>query len=228
MRLRVPNGAVARKRQATLLAPTALRMPTPTRDSSRRRQTGDVAAIRAALADGADPDARDAAGHTRAHGRHGRPPADAVRALIDAEADVDAQDAEARQPVPVRRRRGPARHPAGWRTRPAPTRRSPTATAGWRSSRRRSAGTSRSSATSWTRPTSTSTTSTSWAGPRCSRRSCCPTAGRRHQEIVAPADRARRGRGPGRRRRRPATGACASQGPEPRSWRCSRRPAPRP
>ena len=59
---------------------------------------GDAAAIRAALADGADPDARDAA----------RTPAlllatkaratDAVQALIDAEADVDAQDADRSNP----------------------------------------------------------------------------------------------------------------------------------
>ena len=55
---------------------------------------GDALAIRAALADGADPDARDDAGTpalmlaTRARA------AEAVRALIDAEADVDAQDAE--------------------------------------------------------------------------------------------------------------------------------------
>ena len=55
---------------------------------------GDPLAIEAALADGADPDARDAAGSpalmlatvARAPG--------AVRVLIDAEADVDAQDAE--------------------------------------------------------------------------------------------------------------------------------------
>jgi uncharacterized protein len=55
---------------------------------------GDTIAIRTALADGADPDARDADGTpalmlaTRARA------ADAVRALVDAEADVDAQDAD--------------------------------------------------------------------------------------------------------------------------------------
>ena len=55
---------------------------------------GDAAAIREALAEGGDPDARDAARTpalmlaTRARA------ADAVRALIDAEADVDAQDAD--------------------------------------------------------------------------------------------------------------------------------------
>lgn len=59
---------------------------------------GDAAAVRAALADGADPDARDEAGSpalmlaTIAHAPH------AVRALIDAEADVDAQDADRSNP----------------------------------------------------------------------------------------------------------------------------------
>ncbi len=55
---------------------------------------GDAVAIRAALADGADPDARDAEQTpalmlaTRARA------VDAVRALVDAEAEVDAQDAD--------------------------------------------------------------------------------------------------------------------------------------
>ena len=56
--------------------------------------SGNLRGLKSALADGADPDARDAAGTpalmlaTRAN----RP--DLVRALIDAEADADAQDAE--------------------------------------------------------------------------------------------------------------------------------------
>jgi uncharacterized protein len=70
----------------------------PPEDADERLLTaaaaGDALAIRAALADGADPDARDDAGTpalmlaTRARA------AEAVRTLIDAEADVDAQDAE--------------------------------------------------------------------------------------------------------------------------------------
>jgi ankyrin repeat protein len=55
---------------------------------------GDADGIRRTVTDGADPDARDSAGTpalmlaTRARS------ADAVRALIDAEADIDAQDVE--------------------------------------------------------------------------------------------------------------------------------------
>ena len=70
----------------------------PPSDADRRLLTaaaaGDVAAIGAALADGAKPDALDAAGTpalmlaTRARA------ADAVRALLDGEADPDAQDGE--------------------------------------------------------------------------------------------------------------------------------------
>jgi uncharacterized protein len=70
----------------------------PPSDADRRLLAaatgGDVAAITAALADGADPDARDPAGSpalmlaTRARA------ADAVRALLDAEADPDAQDGD--------------------------------------------------------------------------------------------------------------------------------------
>lgn len=54
----------------------------------------DVTAIRAALADGADPDARDAAGTPALMLATVARATNAVRALIDAEADVDAQDAE--------------------------------------------------------------------------------------------------------------------------------------
>src|SRR3954454_23569716 len=60
---------------------------------------GDVAAIGAALADGADPDARAADGTpatmiaTRGHHT------DALRALLDAGADVDAQDATLDNPL---------------------------------------------------------------------------------------------------------------------------------
>ncbi|HEX2469006.1 MAG TPA: ankyrin repeat domain-containing protein [Candidatus Limnocylindrales bacterium] len=70
----------------------------PPSDADRRllaaAAAGDVAAITAALAEGADPDARDAAGSpalmlaTRARA------ADVVGALLDAEADPDAQDGE--------------------------------------------------------------------------------------------------------------------------------------
>lgn len=55
---------------------------------------GDVVAIRQALADGADPDARDAAGSPALMLATVARAADAVRALIEAEADVDAQDAQ--------------------------------------------------------------------------------------------------------------------------------------
>ena len=55
---------------------------------------GDFVAIRKALADGADPDARDAAGAPALMLATVARAADAVRALIDAEADVDAQDAD--------------------------------------------------------------------------------------------------------------------------------------
>lgn len=60
---------------------------------------GDVGAIRAALADGASPDARDPEGTpatmlaTRGHHT------DALRALLDAGADVDAQDATLDNPL---------------------------------------------------------------------------------------------------------------------------------
>jgi hypothetical protein len=59
---------------------------------------GDVKGIRSALADGADPDARDSDGTPAtmlaARGGH----LDALRALLDAEADVDAQDASLDNP----------------------------------------------------------------------------------------------------------------------------------
>jgi ankyrin repeat protein len=59
---------------------------------------GDAAAIRSALADGADADARDDAGSPAILlAAIARAP-DAVRALIDAEADVDAQDADRANP----------------------------------------------------------------------------------------------------------------------------------
>jgi ankyrin repeat protein len=60
---------------------------------------GDAAAIRAALADGADPDARDAAGSPALMLATVARAPDAVRALIDAEADVDEQDAERFNPL---------------------------------------------------------------------------------------------------------------------------------
>lgn len=71
-------------------------MPPPDADERllAASAAGDAVAIRAALADGADPDARDVARTpalmlaTRARS------ADAVQALIDAEADVDARDAD--------------------------------------------------------------------------------------------------------------------------------------
>jgi hypothetical protein len=70
----------------------------PPSDADRRllaaSAAGDAAAIRGALADGADPDARDAAGSPALMLATVARSADAVRALIDAEADVDAQDAE--------------------------------------------------------------------------------------------------------------------------------------
>jgi uncharacterized protein len=60
---------------------------------------GDVAAVRAALTAGADPDARDAAGTPAtmlaAMGRH----AEALRVLLDRGADVDAQDAQRSNPL---------------------------------------------------------------------------------------------------------------------------------
>jgi len=62
-------------------------------------RSGDVDAIRAALADGADADARDADGTpatmlvTRGHHT------DALRALLDAGADVDAQDGTLDNPL---------------------------------------------------------------------------------------------------------------------------------
>jgi ankyrin repeat protein len=59
---------------------------------------GDAAAIRSALAEGADPDTRDDAGSPALMlATIARAP-DAVRALIDAEADVDAQDADRANP----------------------------------------------------------------------------------------------------------------------------------
>ena len=60
---------------------------------------GDAAAIRAALAGGADPDARDAAGSPALMLATVARAPDAVRALIDAEADVDEQDAERFNPL---------------------------------------------------------------------------------------------------------------------------------
>jgi ankyrin repeat protein len=60
---------------------------------------GDVAGIARALADGATPDARDADGTPATmlatRGVH----ADALRALLDAEADVDAQDSTLDNPM---------------------------------------------------------------------------------------------------------------------------------
>ena len=55
---------------------------------------GDAVAIRAALADGADPDARDDERTPALMLATRAAAADAVRALVDAEADVDAQDAD--------------------------------------------------------------------------------------------------------------------------------------
>jgi ankyrin repeat protein len=55
---------------------------------------GDGAAITAALADGADPDARDAGGTPALMLATRSRAADAVRALLDGEADPDAQDAD--------------------------------------------------------------------------------------------------------------------------------------
>jgi uncharacterized protein len=70
----------------------------PPTDADRRllaaSAAGDAAAIRGALADGADPDARDAAGSPALVLATVARSADAVRALIDAEADVDAQDTQ--------------------------------------------------------------------------------------------------------------------------------------
>jgi ankyrin repeat protein len=70
----------------------------PPFDADRRliaaAAAGDAIAIRAALADGADPDARDPAGSPALMLATVARSADAVRVLIDAEADVDAQDAE--------------------------------------------------------------------------------------------------------------------------------------
>ncbi len=70
----------------------------PPSDADRRllaaSAAGDAVAIRAALADGADPDARDAAGTPALMLATVARAPDAVRALIDAEADVDAQDAQ--------------------------------------------------------------------------------------------------------------------------------------
>jgi uncharacterized protein len=60
--------------------------------------TGDAVAIRAALADGADPDARDAAGTPALMLATVARAPDAIRALIEAEADVDAQDADRYNP----------------------------------------------------------------------------------------------------------------------------------
>jgi uncharacterized protein len=77
-------------------------MPDQQRDADARlvasAGAGDIAALASALADGANPDARDAEGTpalmlaTRANR------ADVVRALLDAEADVDAQDATLANP----------------------------------------------------------------------------------------------------------------------------------
>jgi ankyrin repeat protein len=77
-------------------------MPEHERDANDRllaaATAGHLGALSAALADGADPNARDAAGTpalmlaTRANR------ADVVRALIEAEADVDAQDATLANP----------------------------------------------------------------------------------------------------------------------------------
>jgi uncharacterized protein len=60
---------------------------------------GDAAAIARALADGADPDARDADGTpaTMLATRGGQ--VEALRALVEAEADVDAQDATLDNPM---------------------------------------------------------------------------------------------------------------------------------
>ena len=60
---------------------------------------GDAAAIARALADGADPDARDADGTpaTMLATRGGH--VEALRALVEAEADVDAQDATLDNPM---------------------------------------------------------------------------------------------------------------------------------
>jgi len=55
---------------------------------------GDVVAIRQALGDGADPDARDTADTPALMLATVARSTDAVRALIDADADVDAQDAQ--------------------------------------------------------------------------------------------------------------------------------------
>ena len=70
----------------------------PPKDADRRllvaSTAGDAVAIRAALADGADPDARDATGAPALMLATRTRSTDAVRALLDAEADVDAQDAE--------------------------------------------------------------------------------------------------------------------------------------
>jgi uncharacterized protein len=70
----------------------------PPSDADRRllaaSAAGDPVGIRAALADGADPDARDAAGSPALMLATVARSADAVRALTNAEADVDAQDAQ--------------------------------------------------------------------------------------------------------------------------------------
>ncbi len=74
----------------------------PASDADRRllaaSAAGDAAGIRAAVAMGADPDTRDAAG-TPAHMLATIARAtDAVRALLDAGADIDAQDAQRDNP----------------------------------------------------------------------------------------------------------------------------------
>jgi uncharacterized protein len=58
----------------------------------------DVVAVEAALADGADPDIRDPAGNPALMLATRAGSADAVRVLIGAEADIDAQDAERSNP----------------------------------------------------------------------------------------------------------------------------------
>ena len=93
-------------------------------------EAGDTPAVQRLLEAGADIDARDAQGRTAVmaatHGNR----VDAVRALIEAGADIDIRDDRHGQPLPVRRRRRPARHlEAGDRRRSRPDN-SPIASAG--------------------------------------------------------------------------------------------------
>jgi ankyrin repeat protein len=67
----------------------------------RAAATGDVAAIAALAAEGADPDARDNAGRTPVHVAAFAGQADALRALAEAGADMNALDGDAYDAVTI-------------------------------------------------------------------------------------------------------------------------------